>query len=114
MGSFSQITTPQMPPLHLLTRTLASPACVSQIPLTSPPDCALAIGAASNSAKVVTIKPNLHAIGPPKKAGLLSSKSGACNGIFAADHSVDRALIGLANMPVRAHGRAQGSPGQAA
>src|SRR5882757_11407149 len=40
MGSFSQITTPQMPPLHLLTRTLASPACVSQIPLTSPPACA--------------------------------------------------------------------------
>src|ERR1700692_837351 len=72
MGSFSQITTPQMPPPHLLTRTLASPACVSQIPLTSPPDCALAIGAASNSAGVVTIKLNLHAIGPPKKQACLA------------------------------------------
>ena len=42
IGSLSQTTTPQMPPPHLLTRTLASPACVSQIPLTSPPDCARA------------------------------------------------------------------------
>ena len=41
IGLLSQTMTPQMPPPHLLTRTLASPAWVSQIPLTSPPACAL-------------------------------------------------------------------------
>src|SRR3954463_2271237 len=34
-GSFSQTTTPQMPPPHLLILTRASPAWVSQVPLAS-------------------------------------------------------------------------------
>src|ERR1700722_8104203 len=66
IGSLSQTTTPQMPPPHLLTRTLASPACVSQIPLTSPPACAFAGDAASQVTrqviKIATIKPNLELI----------------------------------------------------
>jgi len=67
MGSLSQTTTPQIPPPHLPTRTLASPACVSQMPLTSPSACALAVGAASNAAMIVTMKPNLQAIESPEK-----------------------------------------------
>jgi hypothetical protein len=62
--------TPQRPPPHLLTRTFASPAWVSQIPLTSTPDCALAAGAANNAASMATTKPNLQAIGFPKKSRL--------------------------------------------
>src|SRR5437868_549715 len=36
IGSLSQTITPQIPPPHLLTFTLASPAWVSQIPVGSP------------------------------------------------------------------------------
>src|SRR5260370_15373799 len=68
MGALSQTTPPQIPPPHLRTRTLASPACVSQMPLTSPPVCAFAGGAASNAAINATIKPNLQATGVPQKS----------------------------------------------
>ena len=44
IGSFSQTITPQIPPPHLLTLTLASPAWVSQIPVGSPSACAKAGG----------------------------------------------------------------------
>jgi len=68
IGSFSQTTTPQIPPPHLLTRTFASPACVSQMPLTSPPLCAFAGATANNAAKIAMMKPNLQAIRVPKKS----------------------------------------------
>src|SRR5665647_1229562 len=83
MGSFSQTTTPQIPPPHLLTRTLASPAWVSQIPFTSPPACAAVAGAASNAARIANMKPSLQAIESPQKAGLHTSKSGLCNAVFS-------------------------------
>ena len=47
IGSFSQTMVPHMPPPHLLTLTRASPACVSQVPVGSPADCAMAEPAAS-------------------------------------------------------------------
>jgi hypothetical protein len=65
MGSFSQMMTPQIPPPHLLTRTLASPACVSQMPVTSPPVCAFAGGAPNSAVKIVMMKPNLRAMTLP-------------------------------------------------
>jgi hypothetical protein len=65
--------TPQMPPPHLLTRTFASPAWVSQMPLTSSPDCALAGGAASNAATIATIKPNLQTIEFPKEQACIAA-----------------------------------------
>jgi hypothetical protein len=39
----------------LLTRTLASPAWVSQTPVASPPPCACAAGAPGNAAKIAKI-----------------------------------------------------------
>ena len=62
IGSRSQTTTPQMPPPHLLTRTRASPAWVSQMPAGSLRFCALAAGAASNAAIIAITKPNLQAM----------------------------------------------------
>src|ERR1700756_3775602 len=50
IGSRSQTITPQMPPPHLLTRTLASPCWVSQTPEGSRA-CARAGPAANNAAK---------------------------------------------------------------
>src|ERR1700704_3144062 len=92
MGSFSQTTTPQIPPLPLLTRTFASPACVSQIPVGLPPVCAFAGAAPSNAVKIAMMKPNLQAIESPKKAGLHNSKSNLCNAMPAAlaDHLPQR------------------------
>jgi hypothetical protein len=67
--------TPQMPPPHLLTRTLASPACVSQIPVGSLADSDLAIGAPRSAVRTTRADQNLKAMNPPcKKAGLHSSK----------------------------------------
>src|ERR1700733_3462322 len=84
IGFLSQTTTPQMPPPHRLTRTLASPAWVSQIPLTSPPDCAFAAVAPSSAIRIAIVRPDLRAIVPPEKRGLHSSKSNFCNAISAA------------------------------
>src|ERR1700753_3635381 len=61
LGLLSQTMTPQMPPPHLLTRTLASPFWVSQIPLTSPPGSARAGGGAS-AAEAATARAKLQAI----------------------------------------------------
>src|SRR5882724_808431 len=69
IGSFSQTTTPQIPPPHLPTRTFASPAWVSQMPSGPPP--AFAGAAANNAAKVAIVMPNLQAIE-------LSSGNAAC------------------------------------
>src|SRR6202047_942442 len=60
IGLFSQTTTPQTPLPHRLTRTLASPAWVSQMPSGPPP--AFAGTAANNAAKVAIVMPNLKAI----------------------------------------------------
>src|SRR3981081_3148958 len=92
MGSFSQTTTPQIPPLHLLTRTFASPACVSQIPVRLPRAGVFAGAAPSNAVKIAMMKPNLQAIESPKKAGLHNSKSNLCNAMPAAlaDHLPQR------------------------
>jgi hypothetical protein len=54
--------TPQIPRPHLLTRTFASPACVSQIPYGPPPASALVAGIASNAAKIARMKLNLQVI----------------------------------------------------
>ena len=54
VGSRSQTTTPQIPAPHLLTRTLASPACVSQMPDGSPAVCARAGDALGNTNKSAT------------------------------------------------------------
>src|SRR3981081_3565809 len=56
MGSLNHTTTPQIAPPHLLTRTLASPPCVSQIPLGSGPACAFAGVTPSNPAKLPLMK----------------------------------------------------------
>src|SRR5882757_3523544 len=58
-GSRSQTTTPQIASPHLLTRTLASPACVIQMPIGLPAVCAMAAGAASNAVKTEIVKPGL-------------------------------------------------------
>src|ERR1700712_3463431 len=72
IGSRSETTTPQIPPPHLLTRTLASPAWVSQMPLGSRP-CAFAGGTAINVVKIAMIKENLQAIdGSPGKGDCIS------------------------------------------
>jgi hypothetical protein len=52
IGSFSPTITPQIPPPHLLTRTRASPAWVSQTPVGSPVPCARADGAAKNAVAI--------------------------------------------------------------
>jgi hypothetical protein len=76
-----------MPPPHLLTRTLASPACVSQIPLTSPPACAFAGDAPSQVIKqvikIAAIKPNLQVIKLSPGMCLHSNKSSLRNAVFA-------------------------------
>src|SRR3954453_12864793 len=58
-GSRNHTTTPQIASPHLLTRTLASPAWVSQTPVGLPADCAMAAVAQSNAAKTEIIKPSL-------------------------------------------------------
>src|SRR5947209_13128466 len=58
-GSRNHTTTPQIASPHLLTRTLASPAWVSQTPVGLPADCAMAAVAQSNAAKTELIKPSL-------------------------------------------------------
>src|SRR6202011_812276 len=75
MGFFSPTTTPQIPPPHLLTRTFASPACVNQVPLTSARGCAFAGATASNAVKIVTKKPNLQAMEPPKKHACITANA---------------------------------------
>src|SRR3954447_25739933 len=57
-GSRNPTTTPQIASPHLLTRTLASPAWVSQAPV-GLPDCAMATDEQSNAAKTEIIKPGL-------------------------------------------------------
>src|ERR1700692_1147419 len=109
MGSFSQITTPQMPPPHLLTRTLASPACVSQIPLTSPPACASA-GEAPGIAKAVTARPKPQAINfKDENWGIMN----LATAIWETPESF-RSQTCLATKQVRANGSTCQSPGQAA
>src|SRR4051812_2820897 len=61
-GSRNHTTTPQIASPHLLTRTLASPAWVSQMPIGLPADCAIATGAQSNAAKTEIVKPSLTII----------------------------------------------------
>src|ERR1700750_1873192 len=61
-GSRNHTTTPQIASPHLLTRTLASPAWVSQVPIGLPADCAMATGAQSSAAKTEIAKPNLAVI----------------------------------------------------
>ena len=51
IGSFNPTMTPQMPPPHLLTLTLASPACVIQMPVGSPSVSDLAIGTVRSAAR---------------------------------------------------------------
>src|ERR1700750_1602100 len=58
-GSRNHTTTPQIASPHLLTRTLASPACVSQTPIGLPAVCAMATGAPSNATKAEIVKPSL-------------------------------------------------------
>src|SRR5580700_7653443 len=67
IGSFSQTITPQIPPPHLLTLTLASPAWVSQTPVGSPSACAKAAGAANCASKTRARNPNLQAMKGPQK-----------------------------------------------
>src|SRR4051794_5533211 len=57
-GSRNHTTTPQIASPHLLTRTLASPAWVSQTPIGLPAVCAAA-GAQSNAVKNEIVKPSL-------------------------------------------------------
>src|SRR6202790_5436580 len=78
MGFFSSTTTPQIPPPHLLTRTLASPACVSQIPLTSPPACARA-GEAPTIANAATRSPQAAS---PKAENLIMNLETAIWGVM--------------------------------
>src|SRR5262249_35659035 len=67
IGSRSQTITPQIPLPHLLTFTLASPACVSQTPDGSPSGCASA--ATPNSDVTSTTRyANLRTIGDPRKS----------------------------------------------
>src|SRR3954470_18929083 len=58
-GSRNHTTTPQIASPHLLTRTLASPACVNQTPIGLPAVCAMAAGGQSNAAKTEIVKPTL-------------------------------------------------------
>src|ERR1700712_5530021 len=58
-GSRNHTTTPQIAPPQLLTRTFASPAWVSQMPIGLPAVSAMATGAQSNVAKTEIVKPNL-------------------------------------------------------
>src|SRR4029079_9068896 len=88
IGCFNPTTTPQNPPPHLLTRTRASPACVSQTPVTSAAPCARAEGAASNMAAIAAMKANLQSMNHfPEKTGFHINKSDLCNvgmiGLFA-------------------------------
>src|SRR5665213_511835 len=73
IGAFSQTMTPQMSAPHLLTRTLASPACVSQIPLASPPACARA-GETKHIAHAATTRPK------PQAINLKAENRGVMNG----------------------------------
>src|SRR5882672_3827294 len=81
IGSRSQTTTPQIPAPHLLTRTLASPACVSQMPVTSPPAWACAPGTASSAVNSAMMKPNRQAMEFSAKAGVHSNKSNFGNAV---------------------------------
>src|SRR5712671_6504788 len=58
IGSLNQTTTPQICAPHLLTRTFASPACVSQMPDGSPV-CARTPDAASSAMKTEARKASL-------------------------------------------------------
>src|SRR5882762_6972372 len=58
-GSRNHTTTPQIASPHLLTRTLASPAWVNQMPIGLPAVCAMATGAQSKAAKTEIVKPSL-------------------------------------------------------
>src|SRR6202035_3702486 len=110
MGSRSHTITPQIPPPHLLTRTLASPAWVNQIPLASPPTCAFAGGAASNAAEsAIIMNPNLAAMKSPKKQACI-----AANAPCAMPYMGMAGGGYLPQCEKRTEAAAQGSPGQAA
>ena len=70
IGSFSQTITPQIPPPHLLTLTLASPAWVSQTPVGSPSACAKAAGAANSASKTQSEKSKSASHEAPQKSRL--------------------------------------------
>src|SRR4030081_2442620 len=75
-GSRNHTTTPQIASPHLLTRTLASPAWVSQTPIGLPADCAMAAGAQSSAAKIDIAKSNLAIMEKsPRQGGLHSKKT---------------------------------------
>jgi hypothetical protein len=74
MGSRNHTTTPQIPSPHLLTRTLASPAWVSQTPIGLPAGCAMAAVAQSNAAKTEIIKPGLATMEKSPRQGSLHNK----------------------------------------
>src|ERR1700742_5088779 len=109
IGVLSQTTTPQMPAPHLLTRTLASPACVSQIPLTSPPDCARAgeMPAIANAART---RPK------PQVINFKDENWEVMNLVTAIWETPDcfRGQTRLATKRTRANGATRQSPGQAA
>jgi hypothetical protein len=67
--------TPQIPPPHLLTRTLASPAWVCQMPVGSAV-CACPGAAASKTAKIATMNPGLQAmnLSPEKPACITTNR----------------------------------------
>ena len=91
-------STPQIPPPHLLTRTRASPAWVSQTPVGSPAPCARADGAASNAAAIAMMRAVLQAMNHSfEKAGLHSNKSDLCN--VGLQH--DFLIIGRDHLPQR-------------
>src|SRR3954471_23545279 len=80
VGSRNQTTTPQIASPHLLTRTLASPAWVSQTPVGLPADCAIATDAQSNAAKTEIIKPSLAPMEKsPRQGGLHNKKADSRN-----------------------------------
>src|SRR5882757_6857355 len=74
-GSRNHTTTPQIASPHLLTRTFASPAWVSQMPIGLPADCAMATVAQSSAAQTEIVKPNLAIMeNLPGKAVCLTKK----------------------------------------
>src|SRR3954471_22823223 len=74
-GSRSHTTTPQIASPHLLTRTFASAAWVSQTPIGLPAVCAIATGAHSNAAITEVTKPSLAIVQSlPGKAACIAKK----------------------------------------
>src|SRR5215813_4164017 len=69
IGCRSQTIAPQIPPPHFVTLTLASPACVSQVPVGSAAGSAWAAVAARSDARNRTEEEvSLRTMHAPKKA----------------------------------------------